>query len=226
MPTTAAGSSEDVLHATDTALRLVHQALGDLSGDVGRGGCGSAVASETGGGSLLGLASTLLKAYSEVAALLSRVRESRGLLQEASVVRLEQMNRRLSQVTSATEQAATGMLDGIDRAMAVVSELEEEAAAEGDAIRGVRYAALREELYNVMAHIQFQDITSQQLGYASAVITETEQRLEQLTSLFSPFVPEQEHPPAALDAPSHFDPNAVVDKADSQAFADALFGRR
>ncbi|MCC7001878.1 MAG: hypothetical protein IT357_06960 [Gemmatimonadaceae bacterium] len=225
-----AQSHDDVLHATDTALRLVNQALGDLGTAEGLARVAVPMAEKGahGNGSLLQLASTLLRAYAEVASLLDRIKQSRGILQEAADARLEQMNKKLSAVTTATEMAATGMLDGLDRAIAVVTELEQEAEESQDLVRHARYTALREELYGVMTFIQFQDITSQQLGYAAAVINDTEKRLEQLTGLFEPFAADVSAVSGNAvphSAPKHFDPNAVADKTDSQAFADSLFGR-
>lgn len=220
---------EDVLHATDTALRLVNQALGDLgtADSLARIAAPMAEKGVHGSGSLLSLASTLLRAYAEVAALLDRIKQSRGIIQEAQDARLTQMNQKLTAVTSVTEHAASGILDGLDRAIAVVVELEQEAAESADPVRQARYTALREELYGVMTHVQFQDITSQQLGYAAAVIGDTEQRLEQLSSIFAPFTADVTAVSGSVphSAPRHFDPNAVADKTDSQAFADSLFGR-
>lgn len=221
---------EDVLHATDTALRLVNQALGDLgtAESLAKVAAPMAEKGAHGEGSLLSLAATLLRAYGEVASLLDRIKQSRGIIQEAHSAQLEQMNSKLSAVTSATEHAAAGMLDGLDRAIAVVSELEQEAAESEDMVRHARYSALREELYGVMTYIQFQDITSQQLGYAAAVISDTERRLEQLTGIFEPFAADVTAVSGTVphSAPKHFDPNAVADKSDSQAFADQLFGPR
>lgn len=223
-------SHEDVLHATDTALRLVNQALGDLgtADSLAKIAAPMAEKGAHGSGSLLSLASTLLRAYGEVASLLDRIKQSRGIIQEAQDARLEQMNQKLNAVTSATERAASGMLDGLDRAIAVVTELETEAAESQDPVRQARYTALREELYGVMTYIQFQDITSQQLGYASAVINDTERRLEQLSEIFAPFAADVTAVSGTVphSAPKHFDPNAVADKTDSQAFADSLFGAR
>lgn len=84
----------DVLHATETALRLVNQALGDL-----------------------GAADPV--------------------------------------VSSATSISAVGMREGLDRALAAVAELEQEAADSRDRVRHARCAALRETLRGVMAHAQF-----------------------------------------------------------------------
>ncbi|MFN0097417.1 MAG: hypothetical protein ACKVS7_01995 [Gemmatimonadaceae bacterium] len=225
-----AQTHDDVLHATDTALRLVNQALGDLGTGEGLSRVATPMAEigAHGSGGMLQLASTLLRAYAEVASLLDRIKQSRGILEEAADARLESMHKKLSAVTTATEMAATGMLDGLDRAIAVLTELEHEAEESQDQARQARYAALREELYGVMTFIQFQDITSQQLGYAAAVINDTEKRLEQLSGIFEPFAADVSAVTGTAvphSAPTHFDPNAVADKTDSQAFADSLFRR-
>ena len=120
---------------------------------------------------------------------------------------LGQLHEKLAAVTTATERAATGMLDGLDRAIAVVAELELEAGENGDLERRARYTALREELYGVISFLQFQDVTSQQLQYAASVLRE----------------------PAPGGAPATarpFDPDAVRCKADVQAFADSIFRAR
>lgn len=80
----------DVLHATDTALRLVNQALGDL-----------------------GAADPV--------------------------------------VSSTNSIPAVGMREGLERALAAVAELEQEAADSRDTVRHARYAALRETLRGVVA---------------------------------------------------------------------------
>ena len=205
---------DDVLHATDTALRLVNQALGDL---------GAADPTTSGHAPSSDVASV------DVAGLLDRVQQSRQILEEERHARLQQMSAKLSAVTTATEEAATAMLDGLERALALVATLEHEPAAEDDRVRRARYGTLRNELYEVMSAIQFQDITSQQLGYAASVIDETEDRLEALVGIFRT-VPIEDTPFAARTSrettPSHVDPDAFADKSASQAFADALFDHR
>jgi hypothetical protein len=155
-------SHEDVIHATDTALRLVNQALGDLGAADSRAEIAASMAEEGARGSrgLRSLASTLLRAHAEVVSLLDR----------------------------------------FDRAIAVVAELEQAAEASQDHVRRARYTALREELLGVMTHARFRDSTSRQLGHAAAFIADTEERLEQRTSIFEPGVADRTRAPA-LAAP-------------------------
>ena len=171
-------SHHDVLHATDTALRLVNQALGDLgtSENLARSAAPMAKKGAEGSGSLLSLASTLLRAYAEVAS-------------------------------------------SLDRAIGMVTELEHEAEESQDLVRRARYTALREELDGVTTHVQFQVITSQQLGYAAAVTSDTERRREPLNSRFEPFAAEV---PAVSNGvtssvPKHVEANLTIVNAIASA---------
>jgi hypothetical protein len=67
-------SHEDVIHATDTALRLVNQALGDLGATDSGAECAASMAEQGARGSrgLRSLASTLLRAHADVVSLLDR----------------------------------------------------------------------------------------------------------------------------------------------------------
>lgn len=168
----------DVLHATDTALRLVNQALGDLgtSENLARSAAPMAKKGAEGSGNLLSLASTLLRAYAEVAS-------------------------------------------SLDRAIGMVTELEHEAVESQDLVRRARYTALREELDGVTTHVQFQVITSQQLGYAAAVTSDTERRREPLNSRFEPFAAEV---PAVSNGvtssvPKHVEANLTIVNAIASA---------
>lgn len=222
---------DDVLHATDTALRLVNQALGELGAadpstarDMPSSDDASAAESRE-----RRLAGMVARANADVAGLLDRVDQSRQILEEERHVRFQQVPAKLAAVTTATAEAATAMLDGLERALALVAALEHRPASEDDPTRRARYGALRNELYEVMSAIQFQDITSQQLGYAASVIDETEERLEALAGIFRS-VPAGDAPSAPRTrretTPSHVDPDALADKSAAQAFADALFDHR
>ena len=114
-------SHEDLLHATDTALRLVNQALGDLG-------------------------------------------------------TVDNLARSAAPMAEKGAEGSARLLNGLDRAIAVVTELEQEAEESQDLLRHARFTALREELSSVKTHAQVQIVTSHQLGYAAEVISETERR--------------------------------------------------
>jgi hypothetical protein len=165
-----------LLSDSEAMLRQVRGVLGDLAPDPDHG-------SDDGDrpAGLADLVKMLVTTYTEIMEVIESLRQSRGLLEQASMDRLRGTHVRLAEVTSATEVAATGMLDGIDRALGLVDAL----GTNGDAGGAeATKTALRQELHRIMDLLQFQDITSQQLGYASGVLFEVEQRMVQLSNLF------------------------------------------
>lgn len=170
----------------------------------------------------------LVNTYAEITSVIDSLRRSRGLLEQAAMERLKSTHERLAEVTSATELAATGMLDGLDRALALLDRME----AGGDADAGVR-DALREELHALYNLLQFQDITAQQLGYANAVLLDIEGRMVELAKVFDFrwLGLDGQEAPAPAQEPSGFpeqhvtcDPAASHFDAESrQALADEIF---
>ena len=75
-----------------------------------------------------------------------------------------------------------------------------------------------------MDHLQFQDITSQQLNYTQSMLVEIRQRLEEMATLFGPyFVSFAKEAPVA----GTFDPNATTRSAETrQAMADEIFSTK
>lgn len=168
----------------------------------------------------------LLKAHDEVCALLKSLRSSRDVLQKSSETHLRQTTAKLQEVTDATEVAATGILDGLDRSISLVDQLEGLDASgnlEADAIRG----QLRDELWQAQAALQFQDITAQQLSYAASLLADLEDRMQSLASVLeSDGAAELAASAAAraLIAQKAFDPNATMkDASGRQALADSIF---
>jgi chemotaxis regulatin CheY-phosphate phosphatase CheZ len=175
----------------------------------------------------LGLAALpmmLLRVYREIDTMVERLRESRGALQKAAVDKLHHTNEKLQLVTSATEVAATDIMDSVDRALVMVDQLETRENADlSDDANAIR-AALRDELFTVMTRLQFQDITTQQINHASAMLAEMETRLAALSQVFDPralgFAVEEEAPLQ----PGTYDPQATTQNPDArQALADQLF---
>lgn len=165
-----------------------------------------------------------VRMYAELQRILYQVRQSRGLLEESALSHLETTSAKLQEVSSTTEHAATNMLDGVDRALATVDRIEEDADDEE------AFQSLREELYALVVALQFQDISSQQLEHACAIIADLEGQLRRVVQLFAMSVfgdgesesngsnPFQQHPAGA------FDPAASAeDAANRQAVADDIF---
>jgi hypothetical protein len=172
-----------------------------------------------------GLPQTLLKAYNEVCAVIDNLRQSRDVLHKNTVTRLQDTTGKLKEVTDATELAANGILDGLDRSLTLVDRLETIDAG-GSADAAEARAQLREELYQTQAFLQFQDITSQQLNYASSILVDMEQRLGDLARALDPASSTlvSVSAPPVPSANLAFDPGATVHGADvRQALADAIF---
>lgn len=218
-----ARSARELLFDSEASLRLVDNAIGEFNS----GARDLANAETIQFGDIHGLTTlpqTLVRAYSEIRAILERLRVSRGILEQSAMDKLAHMHDKLKEVSSATELAATDILDGLDRSVAMVDELD--AIAESpDVIRGAEIRGrMRDELFGLMVHLQFQDITTQQLAYASSVILDMEQRLAQLASIFDPSALLVDDAFAGAETAGAFDPHASnSDASDRQALADSLF---
>ncbi len=172
-----------------------------------------------------GVEGLLVRMYAELQRILYSVRKSRGLLEEAAIGHLESTTAKLKEVSSATEFAASSMLDGVDRALELVDHVQ---AAPDD---GAAFDSLRDELHSLVIALQFQDITSQQLEHASAIIADLEHQLRRVTQVFAMTVlrevdEEDEADTLCFRTPiGAFDPAASTsDAAQRQAVADDIFG--
>jgi chemotaxis regulatin CheY-phosphate phosphatase CheZ len=176
---------------------------------------------------LLDLPDVLLRACSEINSVLANLRRSRDMLEQSTVEKLQQTNSKLQEVTSATETAATDMLDGLDRALGMVDELDAESETNPQRAADVR-GDLRNELFSLMNCLQFQDITTQQINYASSVLVDMEHRLAELAKLFDPrsFGIEDAALQLTPRLTAAFDPAATTTDADQrQALVDSIFAR-
>jgi chemotaxis regulatin CheY-phosphate phosphatase CheZ len=223
-------SIKELLYDSEAALRLVDTALAELrqnpTAEPGVGeapGCTAAAPQE---GALAALPDMLRRVSCELSGALTSLRQSRGALERAAVERLKHTNDKLREVSSATEVAATDILDAIDRSLALVDAMDECATAEVDRSAELR-TKLREELFGVMGCLQFQDIATQQLNYASSVLVDMECRLLQIARILDPNSIQEE--PAAVEngtspPAAAFDPAATnADANQRQALADQIF---
>jgi chemotaxis regulatin CheY-phosphate phosphatase CheZ len=175
------------------------------------------------GGDPAELQELLGRSYGVILKLVENLRRGRSLIQQSAVGKLHATDEKLTEISSTTESAAAEMLDGLDRALALVDRLEAEELDGRSTGLGME---LREEIFGVMGHLQFQDITTQQLAYASSILREMETNLEDFASLLeSPTADEQRGAPSpgASLCGRAFDPAATVaDAADRQALVDEL----
>jgi len=229
----------ELLYDTEAALRLVDHELSEhLAGDDlepsglataeaprAAAPLSAASAMPVGPSVLVSLPALLERVTAEIQTVLASLRDSRDALETATVEKIQLTSEKLREVTSATEDAATNILDSLDRAQALVDDLD--AADEANDRESARTTRdlLREEIFGIMGSLQFQDITTQQLAYASGVLTEMEERLGAIARLFDPAASTARGPAQAPD-PKTFDPNATVWHAETrQALADEIFTR-
>ena len=219
-------AATEVLYDSQAALSLVDSQIDELRRAPGEGPAplDALLAQPVGAGvGLAALPLILTRANQEIQAVLASLRDSRTALEAATVEKLQHTSAKLREVTSATEVAATDILDGLDRAQGLVAQLD--AADDANDRERARAARdqLRQELFGMMGCLQFQDITNQQLAYAATVLVDMEQRLQQIAKLFDPAT---HFPGSTLEPPDPrtFDPAATTrNPEERQALADAIF---
>ncbi|MDP1859633.1 MAG: hypothetical protein Q8K82_13240 [Gemmatimonadaceae bacterium] len=183
----------ELLYDSEATLRLVDNAILDMGAiDADRQSTAepavrvadSRASSRHGG---LGRADSV-GGNSELLSVLDSLRQSRFVLAKSPVDKIQQTHEKLREVSDATETAATDVLNGLERATSMVDDLEVYAGehAEPDDRAATIRGALRDELFALVGHMQFQDITSQQLNYALSVLTDVEARLVQIATVFDP----------------------------------------
>jgi hypothetical protein len=171
----------DVLYDSETMLRMVDSELEELRDDA---------RDTTLRGNQVGvLLAVMQRASSDIAQVLCTLHTSREALQGVTLQEIQDSTIKLCEVSTATELAATRMMDGLERSHALLDSLDRvdssdsspECASESTKLR----ARLRDELFSVMGSLQFQDITSQQLGHVSQMLRDIERRLHATSALLS-----------------------------------------
>ncbi len=212
--------AQDVLYASEAALRLVDQEINGLCGTHRNRSAQCLIPPAD-------LSAILEQASSRIQDVLGHLRASRTALRETALGRLVKTHEKIVEVTTATEDAAIDILDSCERATCLLDELDlvDCVGATGSTRAADIRTALRDELFRMMSALQFQDITSQQLAHASSVMLDMEQRLAEVVCLFDQNGDRQESF-GSVRAP---DPNTFDSCATSanvrkrQALADELF---
>lgn len=218
--------AEELLYDSEASLRLVDHAIRELSesgAELDRETTGFLSHVMTQPGGFAELSRTLLRAYAETAGIVGRFRETAGMLDSTGIDKLQQMHGHLRQVSSSTEVATHGILDGLSRSLALVEALDQAPAASEDERRSM-ISSLREELSDVVNHLQFQDITSQQLRLVESQLVEVKHRITQVVKIFAPSKVNFATP--AATAATGFELNMVPDPVAGQAAADEIFAVR
>ena len=215
--------TEEVLYESEAALRLVDQEIHELRGAVAPEQRFYTV-------SLGDLPHILEQANQQILNVLQHLRATRAALQSTAFEKLQTTHDKIREVTSATEDAAINIMDACDRANGLVDELDaidQQESPDREKATALRMN-LRDEIFVMMAALQFQDITSQQLSHASAVLIEMESRLIDVAKLFDSnlTIDRSAASAAAHHAPDEqtYDPNATIKDAEGrQALADEIF---
>jgi len=216
--------TSELLYDSQATLRLVDRELDEIGADAPARPPVTAAQATTALG-LAALPYILERANAEIASVLLRLRESRTALRQATDEKLQRTHEKLREVTSATEVAATDILDSLDRAGSIVDQLDAEDEGKGTENAFTLRATLRDEIFGMMGALQFQDITTQQLAYASSVLVDMEDRLAAVAEMFEVTGGLQPTAPAAAKpaGPITFDPAATTHDAERrQALADEI----
>lgn len=223
----------DLLLDSEASLRLADNLVAELRDDAASADAMTlALEAEAGP---IDLPHILLRAHAEISQVLDSLRRSRGILERTTMERVQRTQAKLREVTSATEDATIGMLDGLDRSLQLVDLLDADAENHATAEEAaVHRTELRDRLHGLITALQFQDITAQQLNYASAVLEDLENRMTAVSALIDQNlvglydVAGEEAPRLPGPLSRHFDSDASTLGADTrQALADEIFiGRK
>lgn len=203
----------EVLYDSETVLRLVDSELEELRDD------------PADGHPLAVLLTLLQRANQEISCVLRVLHNGRDALGEIPQLELRETIDKLNEVSVATESAAHRIIDSIDRAQGMLDSLDQladEPTVNGAIEEAMVRARLREELFQIIGALQFQDITSQQLGHAAQMLGDVGRRLHATSSLLGGSCAEAEGVVAEV-SPVFAESASIHDVGERQAAADALF---
>lgn len=123
----------------------------------------------------------LLRANAEITGILDGIRLTREAIEAHAVERIRDTQSRLSHVTSTTESATLELMNGLDRSIELVNSLEQRANRQASA---AEFQQLRDEVGALYNHLQFQDITAQQLAGVAHSLLELETRVSAVAAMF------------------------------------------
>jgi chemotaxis regulatin CheY-phosphate phosphatase CheZ len=159
----------------------------------------------------------IVRAYSGLTEALGGIRVSREAIQSYAADRINRSQARLNEVSSATESATLELMNGIDRALAIIDELGREEQPADDTTAPIN--TLRDELNQLFGHLQFQDITAQQIAGVAAALEEIERQVHAVALLFD------QHEIAGMVAATPAAPAPPVSTETLTYNADASFDR-
>lgn len=127
------------------------------------------------------LPAMLLRAHVEISDILSGIRVTREAIQAHTVERIRETQDRLSDVSATTESATLELMNGLDRSLELINSLETQSKGQADS---GGFNALRTQVSALYNHLQFQDITAQQLQGVTASLLDIELRMSAVSAMF------------------------------------------
>lgn len=216
----------------DTTMAMVADLIAELRKDPSTSGTARALAEELATRpDVAHLTQMLLRAYSEITEALGGIRISRETIQAHAIDRIHKSQSKLSEVSTTTESATMELMNGIERALAHIDALDREGPAES-AVHRNAVTQLRDEINQLFGHLQFQDITTQQLQGVGSLLGDIEHRVESVAKLFdrSAHLGEEADEASPHRRPTSaqtFNPDATFSNVEErQALADAAFVSR
>jgi hypothetical protein len=182
--------ADELFYDSEATLRLVDDAIEELRGPLLdhfaiHATLSSADATTCDRAGCPELPPQLVEIYAEIERVVGKLRQSRDLLQGPVLEAVQHTSATLLSIGATTRIAVAEMIDGLDRALAILDQLDAEpppGSRRPAALRG----NLRTELHRLLRSLQFQDITSQQLAAASETLAGIEARLASLATLLHP----------------------------------------
>ena len=176
---------------------------------------------------LTDLPTMMLRAHAEITDILGGIRLTREAIQAHTVDRIRDSKDRLNDVSATTENATMELMNGLDRSLELINSLNTHAKDHTDS---GSFEALRSQVSALYNHLQFQDITAQQLQGVTASLLDIEMRMTAVSALFDHGVLAANaalpRPPFVVESSAGlaFNPDASMhhSRAD-QAMIDATF---
>ncbi|HTS88790.1 MAG TPA: hypothetical protein VMG41_09895 [Gemmatimonadales bacterium] len=226
-----ASQVRDLATELETTLRLLAQLVTELESrreDWNRSGVVRELVTRLAGQpNLVELPAILLRAHAEITEVLGGIRLTREAIECNAIERIRDTKDQISDVASTTESATLELMNGLDRSLELINSLESQAhgaaPAEG-------YQELRSQLSALYNHLQFQDITTQQLQGVAQSLLDVERRVAAVAALFDRAfhaqgtLPLESASGAASSAHLAFNPDATMKRTPAdQATVDLAF---
>lgn len=213
----------EVLYDSETVLRLVDSELEELRDE--EPVADDPEAASSAGHPMAVLLASVQHAQREITSVLQVLHDGREALRDVPAREIEDSIGKLREVCAATEAAATRIMDGIDRAHAMIEQLDhlaDEPTMNGEIEEATVRARLRDELFAIIGSLQFQDITSQQLGHVSKMLGDVGRRVH-ASALLLDGARDEAEALAGEACPAFAESASTRDAGERQAAADAIF---